>query len=71
MFHPFILATAVGVGAAVIGSISNLFAVALSALVGWFFNDTLVPLLLGILFSAVLSLIIIWQVNKTEENVLS
>lgn len=56
-----------GMGAAVIGALSNLVAVVVSALVGWAFNDTLLPLLFGILGAAVLSLFIVQWTQKQSD----
>jgi DHA1 family bicyclomycin/chloramphenicol resistance-like MFS transporter len=60
-----------GIGAAVIGSISNVVAVLLSALVGWFFTDTLMPILLGIAVSAALSIGIVFSVKNKDDSPLS
>lgn len=60
-----------GIGAAVVGSVSNVVAVLVSGLVGWFFEDTLLPILLGIVLSAALSLVIVRMVRKADDSVLS
>jgi DHA1 family bicyclomycin/chloramphenicol resistance-like MFS transporter len=60
-----------GIGAAVVGSVSNVVAVLVSGLVGWFFEDTLVPILLGIVISALMSLVIVLAVRHADDSVLS
>lgn len=48
-----------GIGAAIIGSISNVIAVFMSAVIGWFYIDSLAPILVGILLSSILALVIV------------
>jgi DHA1 family bicyclomycin/chloramphenicol resistance-like MFS transporter len=60
-----------GIGAAVIGSVSNLVAVALSGIVGWFFNDTLLPILIGLSVSAILSLGLVFAVKHKDDSALT
>ncbi|EAR11259.1 multidrug effflux MFS transporter [Reinekea blandensis] len=59
-----------GIGAAVVGSVSNVVAVLVSGLVGWFFNDTLLPILIGIMFSAAASLAITLKIRHADDHVL-
>lgn len=59
-----------GIGAAVVGSVSNVVAVLVSGIVGWFFNDTLLPILIGIMFSAAASLAITLKVRHADDHVL-
>lgn len=59
-----------GIGAAVVGSVSNVVAVLVSGLVGWFFNDTLLPILIGIMLSASASLAIVLKVRHADDHVL-
>ena len=60
-----------GIGAAVIGSVSNLVAVVLSGIVGWFFNETLLPILIGLSVSAIVSLCIVFMVKNKDDSALS
>lgn len=57
-----------GMGAAVIGSVSNIVAVVFSGAVGWFFHDSLVPIAAGIFIAAVISLLIINSIDKLDDS---
>jgi len=57
-----------GIGAAVIGSVSNIVAVAVAGVVGWFYNDTLLPILIGIAACAVISIVIVWLVKDKADS---
>lgn len=59
-----------GIGAAIIGSISNVVAVLVSGIVGWFFNDTLLPIVLGIMISASISLAIVLTIRHSSDDLL-
>ncbi|MDT8447265.1 MAG: multidrug effflux MFS transporter [bacterium] len=51
-----------GIGAAVVGTLSTLISAGLGMVVGQFYNDTVVPLVLGVAFSALVSaLVLIWS----------
>ncbi|WP_100255756.1 multidrug effflux MFS transporter [Reinekea forsetii] len=57
-----------GIGAAVVGSVSNVVAVLVSALVGWFYNDTLLPILLGICVCSIAALLIVGQIRNLPDT---
>ena len=58
-----------GIGAAVIGSISNIVAVLVAAMVGWLFNGTLVPMISGWCLCSTVSLLIVHYVkNKGDAS---
>ncbi|WP_196159633.1 multidrug effflux MFS transporter [Reinekea sp. G2M2-21] len=60
-----------GIGAAVIGSVSNVVAVLVSGVVGWFFNDTLLPILIGLCVCAVLALVLILLIRHSDDSPLA
>ncbi len=60
-----------GIGAAVIGSVSNVVAVLVSGAVGWFFNDTLLPILIGLCVCAVLALVLILLIRHSDDSPLA
>lgn len=53
-----------GIGAAVVGSLSNVVAVILALSTGWFYTDGVTPLMLGILVAALLSIALLRLLNK-------
>ncbi|WP_320822059.1 multidrug effflux MFS transporter [Reinekea sp.] len=57
-----------GIGAAVVGSVSNVVAVLVSVLVGWFYNDTLLPILLGISVCTLVALMIVWWIRNLPDT---
>lgn len=57
-----------GIGAAIVGSISNVVAVVVSGVVGWFFNDTLLPILAGIMISSLISLGLVLTVRRAADT---
>ena len=59
-----------GIGAAVIGSVSNLVGVLLSALIGWFFTNTLTPIFIGLFLSAVLSIFLAHTVRNASDDII-
>lgn len=59
-----------GVGAAVVGTLQNIISVVISVSIGWFFNGTILPIVLGFLVSAVLALSLVFLVkNKSEAQI--
>jgi DHA1 family bicyclomycin/chloramphenicol resistance-like MFS transporter len=48
-----------GIGAAVVGSVSNLVGVLMSACVGWFFTDTLTPIISGLIVASIISVVLL------------
>jgi len=60
-----------GIGAAVIGSVSNLVAVPVAGGVGWFFNGTLIPIVTGLCLCAALSLMIVLAVRHKDDGALT
>lgn len=59
-----------GIGAAVIGSVSNIVAVPVAGAVGWFFNDTLIPIASGLCLCAMTSLLILFSVRHKNDDAL-
>jgi DHA1 family bicyclomycin/chloramphenicol resistance-like MFS transporter len=59
-----------GVGAAVIGSISTIISVIIAVIVGWFYNDTLFPILIGMCLCAVTSLGLVLLVRNQPDTIL-
>ncbi|MEJ2042699.1 MAG: multidrug effflux MFS transporter [Reinekea sp.] len=57
-----------GIGAAVVGSVSNVFGVLVSALVGWFFDATLTPIFAGIMVCAITSLVLMGMVKGADDS---
>lgn len=53
-----------GIGAAVIGSVSNVVAVAASSLIGWFFTQSVLPIIVGIMVCGVCALCLMWWVKR-------
>ena len=60
-----------GIGAAVIGSVSNLVAVPVAGAVGWFFDGTLIPIVSGLCFCAAASLVIVFSVRHKNDAALT
>lgn len=60
-----------GIGAAVIGSISNIVAVVVSGSIGWAFQTTLTPLFAGITLCSLISLIVVFSIRNKDDSSLS
>ncbi len=60
-----------GIGAAIVGSVSNLVGVLVSVGVGWFFKDSLTPFFAGLAVCAFLSLILMRLVKGGDDRLIS
>ncbi|NVK25964.1 MAG: MFS transporter, partial [Gammaproteobacteria bacterium] len=56
-----------GIGAAFVGAMSTFIASLLSVVIGWFYNDTMYPLVISFACAGLLAMLVVWRVNRGSD----